>query len=89
MFPISIAPSYCQLQKVFWPTHAMLSSDFHPGQLLMFDPFPEFSTLNLSKKTVDLIIVKGWLKKNPFKVTNIAIEAITLPNLSNCLKTCL
>jgi hypothetical protein len=51
MFPTSIAPSYCQLQKVFWPTHAMLSSDFHPGQLLMFDPFPEFSTLNLSIKT--------------------------------------
>ena len=34
----------------------MLSSDFHHGQLLMFDPFTEFSTLNLSIKTTHLII---------------------------------
>lgn len=86
MFPISIAHSCCQLQKVFLPTHATLSSDFHPGQLLMFDPFSKFSRLNLSIKTTHLIIVKGWLKKNHFTVTNIAIEVITLPNLSNCLK---
>jgi hypothetical protein len=41
---------------VFWPTPAMLSSDFHPELLLMFYPFPEFSTLNLSNYLKLLIV---------------------------------